>query len=95
MLVYLRKSKNPKKKLEAILENGKIVRFGAIGYSDYTLHKDRHRMENYINRHKVNEDWNNLNKAGTWARYVLWNKPTLSSSIKDMERRFNIKINQV
>ena len=72
---------------------GKKITFGAKGYSDYTIiHKDDHRKNNYIKRHQVNEDWEDLEKAGTWSRYILWNKPTLKASIRDMERKFNIKI---
>ena len=26
------------------------------------------------------------------SMYILWNKPTLKQSIKDVEKRFNIKI---
>jgi hypothetical protein len=70
----------------------KIASFGGKGYSDYTIHNDDVRKTNYIKRHCVNEDWDDLTKAGTWARYILWNKPTLQDSKKDMEKRFNIKI---
>jgi hypothetical protein len=69
-----------------------VVRFGAKGYSDYTINKDDKKKENYIKRHSVNEDWSDLDKPGTWSRYILWNKPTIKESIKDMEKRFNIKI---
>ena len=68
------------------------ISFGAKGYSDYTIHKDPKRKENYIKRHQVNEDWNDLNKAGTWSKYLSWNKPTLQDSIKNMENKFDIKI---
>ena len=30
-----------------------------------------------------------------WAHNLLWNKPTLSASIKDTENRFKIKIVKV
>lgn len=69
------------------------ISFGAKGYSDYTIHKDSKRKDNYIKRHQVNEDWTDLNKAGTWSKYLLWNKPTLQESIKNMEKRFDIIIN--
>ena len=74
-----------------IYPRGKKISFGAKGYSDYTIHKDDHRKNNYIKRHQ-NEDWEDLRKAGTWSRFLLWNKPTLKASIIDMERKFNIKI---
>lgn len=38
-------------KMEAHLESGAIVPFGVLGYSDYTTHKDPHRMARYILRH--------------------------------------------
>ena len=40
--------------------NGKTISFGDAKYSDYTINKDPKRKENYINRHKKNEDWNNV-----------------------------------
>lgn len=92
MIVYLRRSSNARKKLDAILDDGKIVQFGDARYSDYTAHKDEKRMERYISRHQANEDWSNIKKAGTWSRYILWNKPSLQASIEDMERRFGIDI---
>ena len=72
----------------------KKIHFGASGFEDYTMHKNDSRKNNYINRHQVNEDFSKkgINKAGFWARWILWNKPTLEDSIKDAERRFNIKI---
>lgn len=73
--------------------NNKTIHFGAKGYSDYTKHKDEKRKENYINRHKKNEDWTDPNKAGFYAKNLLWNKPTLEDSIKDTNKKFkNIKL---
>ena len=69
-----------------------VIHFGAKNYEDYTTHKDPERKKRYIARHKVNEDWNDLNTAGAWSRWLLWNQPSLGSSIKDMEKMFNIKI---
>eukprot|EP00438_Fugacium_kawagutii_P004488 Skav200087 [mRNA] locus=scaffold694:98053:98340:+ [translate_table: standard] len=88
--VVIQKSSNPSKKYDAIVD-GKKISFGASGYSDFTKHKDEDRKQLYITRHKKNEDWTKLN-AGSFSRYILWNKPTITSSIKDMERKFNIDI---
>ena len=85
------KSKKLHKKYDVINEYGKRISFGDNRYSDFTKHKDPIRKELYINRH-YKEDWRNLNKAGTWSRYILWNKPTLKASIKNMENTFNIDI---
>jgi hypothetical protein len=42
----------------------------------------------------VNENWtkSGLRTAGFLSRWILWNKPTILASIKDVEDRFNIKI---
>lgn len=66
----------------------KTIDFGAYGYSDFTLHKSIPRRDNYIKRHRFNEDWTNPMKKGTLSRYILWNKPDLDESIKDYENRF-------
>lgn len=90
MEVKLYKLKNHKKKFKAVTPK-KTIYFGASGYSDFTKHKDEERKKRYLARHRK-ENWNTLYKAGTWARYILWNKPTLKESIKNMEKKFKIKI---
>jgi hypothetical protein len=84
-------NKNKKWKIET---DTKTVHFGASGYEDYTIHKDEDRMKRYISRHKNNENWgkSGIGTAGFWSRWLLWNKSSLSASIKDTEKRFNIKI---
>jgi len=90
--VIITRSKNKDKKLAALFPNGKIINFGAAGYSDYTIHNDDKRKQNYIRRHEPNEDWSNIQSAGWLSRYVLWNKPTLSESIDDINKNTrNIK----
>lgn len=72
----------------------KIVHFGARGYEDFTTHGDETRKERYLARHKTNEDWtkSGINTAGFWSRWLLWNKPTIKESVKDIEKRFGVKI---
>jgi hypothetical protein len=95
---YLEKSNRKDKKYMVSYinqETGKIntIRFGAKGMSDFILSKgDEKKKERYIKRHQVNEDWTDLTKAGTWSRYILWGESTLKKSIKEMEKRFGIKI---
>lgn len=66
--------------------------FGATGYSDFTIHKDEERKQRYIARHEKNENWNDLRTAGTWSRFILWNRPTIKESIKNMETKFYVKM---
>jgi len=90
----LQKSSRASKKFMIITPEEKKIHFGQSGASDYTIHKNEARKYNYINRHSLREDWSKkgINTAGFWAHWILWNKPTLEESIKDTERRFNIKI---
>lgn len=90
--VYLTISPNPKYKYMVNYDDKNIF-FGASGYSDFILSGgDEKKKKAYIARHKVNENWNDLSKKGTWSRFLLWNKKTLDESIKDMNKRFNINI---
>lgn len=88
-LVKVVKSKKPRKKYDAVFDDGDVVSFGATGYSDFTQHHDESRKKAYMRRHKRQEDWSNPKTAGTLSRYILWNKPTLSESVKDFKQRFN------
>lgn len=83
----------PEKKLQAVFENIKTkrekkVHFGQAGASDYTKHKNKERKENYIDRHKKRENWNDPTTPGALSRYILWNKPTLKESVKDYKEKF-------
>jgi hypothetical protein len=75
-------------------KDGKIhkVHFGALGYSDYTKHKDPDRKRRYIVRHKTTENWtkSGVLTAGFWSRWVLWNLPSFRDSVADTKRRFNL-----
>jgi hypothetical protein len=54
---YPYKNDKPGKKYYIITESNKKVYFGAAGMSDFTVHKDEQRRQQYINRHKNNENW--------------------------------------
>ena len=89
---YLQKLSNDKKKYSVQLPNSKKhVKFGDSNYEDYTMHKDDVRKKNYVDRHK-NDKLHDLSKAGFWAMELLWNKKTVKQSIKDIEKKHNIKI---
>lgn len=93
--VYLvSRSARRAKKLCVVLPDGSRVHFGAKGYEDYTVHKDPGRKRRYIARHAVAETWGKLGiaTAGFWARWLLWNRPTLAASARDVERRFHVRI---
>ena len=75
------------KKLTATFSDGRKVSFGAKGYSDYTMHHDDARKERYLKRHRAREHWNDLESPGALSRYILWNKKSLSASVRDYKRR--------
>jgi hypothetical protein len=92
--IILRKAKDGIHKYYVIINNKKVY-FGAKGYSDFILSDgDKLKKKNYLARHSKNEDWsiNGIEKAGFWSRYILWNKTTIKSSIKDIEKKFGVKI---
>ena len=77
--------------------NDQTVHFGAKGYQDYTTHKDEKRKASYLTRHRTTEDWtlSGVDTAGFGARHLLWNEPSLSASVADVNRRFkslNVKM---
>ena len=73
-----------------INDKEKVVQFGQKGSSTYIDHKDDKKKDAYIARHKVNENFNNPLSSGSLSRYILWNKTTLSASISDFKKRFNL-----
>ena len=93
--IIITKSKNKDKKYDARIDGKKTVSFGAAGMSDFTKHKDPERKQRYLNRHKSRENWNDPTTAGYLSRWILWNKPTITESIRDTNKRFkniNIKL---
>jgi hypothetical protein len=95
-LLSVTPSDKPDKKLHVKLETDagreKNLHVGAKGMDDFTKTKDEEQKERYISRHRAREDWtqSGLLSSGFWSRWLLWNKPTLSSSIQDVKRRFDI-----
>ena len=92
----LLQSDNPDKKFMAMYidENKKYqkIYFGDSDYDDFTISKDTDRKLLYLNRHRKNENWNDMYSAGFWARHILWNKPTIQKSIADVVKKFHIEI---
>jgi len=100
MKVTVQRSSRPEKKWMAVFETGKTVHFGARSYQDFTQHKDPERMRRYKLRHpsgpgkREQHGKSGIYTAGFWAMNLLWNKPSLSASARDIERRFGLKISR-
>jgi hypothetical protein len=93
MVYTLEKSKRKDKRYVIIMDNMKH-HFGLKDGKTFIDGRTEKERQNYIARHKVNENWekSGIHTSGFWSRWVLWNKPTIEQSIKDIEKRFNIKI---
>jgi hypothetical protein len=75
----------------AVFDNPyEIIKFGALGYDDFTIHRDVRKKASYLKRHKVREDFDNPRTAGALSRWILWNKPTIEESIQYYRQRFNM-----
>ena len=64
----------------------RTVYFGSDGRA-FVDHKDTEIKATWIARHRVRENWNDLTTPGALAKHILWNKPTISASIKDLNTR--------
>lgn len=97
MKITLEKLNSGTYKFKVIIESDdkkKTLKFGARGYSDYTMHKNLERKKAYIARHKVKENFlkSGIYTKGFWAKNLLWNQPTIEASIKNIENKFGVKI---
>ena len=86
--ILIQPSKKADKKFDAIIDGKKTVSFGAKGYSDFTKHGSEARKNAYLQRHKARENWNDPTTAGALSKFVLWNKPSIAASVKDMDKHF-------
>jgi hypothetical protein len=97
----LKKSVKKNKKFMIIIDFSSKYHFGDSRCKDYTNYYTElipddayYKKLAYISLHKKNEDWTKygIRTSGFWNRWILWNLPTISESIKDVEKRFNVKI---
>ena len=87
---FLSKSNRKNKKWQIIIGR-RTTHFGDNRYQDYTQHKNKDRRRLYKLRHR-NDRLSDIYSAGFWSMNLLWNKPTISSSIGDIEKKYKIKI---
>ena len=85
--IVISKSNKKDKKYDARIDGKKTVSFGSAQHSDFTKHKDPERKQRYLDRHKKNENWSDPTTAGYLSRWILWAKPTIEESIKDLNKR--------
>lgn len=95
-LLGLRPSPRPDKKLVAVFSDGTATHFGARGYGDYIRYhardpeEARRRRRQYLARHGATQSWKDPRHAGTLARYILWEHPTVAQALRGFRRRFGV-----
>lgn len=92
-LLSIEPSPRADKKYVAKFDNdGKHIttHFGAKGYDDFISSGDKVKKARYLKRHAKDLKTNDPTRAGYLSYFVLWNKPTLSASIADYKRQFNL-----
>ncbi|NDE17211.1 hypothetical protein EBZ80_20000 [bacterium] len=67
----------------------KTTLFGARGYDDYTMHKDRVRRDRYRFRHMKDLRTQDPTRAGFLSFYLLWGDSTsLAANVRAYRRQF-------
>lgn len=89
-LIKVVKSKDPKKKYEAVFSSGKRTKFGSKGYEDFTTHKDVERMKRYRKRHEKDLKTGDPTRAGYLSMDILWSKKTLKEGIEYYKKKHNM-----
>jgi len=89
--ISLKPSTRPEKRFMITLsEPKKTIHFGAKDGSTYLDHKDKIKRKNYLARHKVREDWDNIN-AGSLSAFLLWGDSTdINNNLNAYLKKFNI-----
>jgi len=91
-LVSFGPSNRADKKYQIIFSNpNKTIHFGSKNSETYLDHEDKIKRANYIARHSVRENWQEVN-AGSLSRFLLWGETTdLKTNLNAYLKRFNIK----
>ena len=89
--ISLEKSNKPNKKLVITFSEPNLtIHFGSKNSSTFLDHHDKVKRSNYLKRHKVNEDWNQIN-AGSLSAYILWgNTSDMYANLINYLDKFNI-----
>ena len=90
--ISLDKSNKPNKKLVITFSEPNLtIHFGSKNSSTFLDHYDKTKRSNYLKRHQVNENWDQVN-AGSLSRYLLWGSSTnLHTNLLNYLDKFNIE----
>jgi hypothetical protein len=92
-LVKIEKASDGVHKFKAIFDNdgrSKTTKFGAVGYTDYTLSGDKEKRALYRDRHSKDLK-GDATKAGYLSYYVLWGDSTsMATNIASYKKKFSL-----
>lgn len=75
---------------DPVTKDERRIPFGAKGYEDFTQHKNPARQKLYLTRHRARENWRDPQTAGALSRWILWESPSLQTSIRRFKQRFSL-----
>ena len=91
MVKFYRANDGVHKYVAEFTDPPKKVKFGAIGYDDFTTTGDEVRKALYLNRHRATENWSNPKTPGALSRWILWgDSKSLRKNIESFKRRFGM-----
>ena len=84
-------TRSDKKYMIKFQDPDKTIHFGSKNSETYLDHEDTSKRANYIARHSVRENWQEVN-AGSLSKFLLWGETTdLKTNLNAYLKRFNIK----
>ena len=86
MEVVISKSNRKDKRLKAVFDN-KTIHFGYDKGKSFVDHKDKEIKEAWLARHEVKSDFDKIETAGSLAKNILWNKTSVTASLRDLNAR--------
>ena len=88
----IEKSNRKDKRFMATYNDGTKIHFGAKGASTFIDGKrSETERQNYLKRHDVREDFNNVKSAGSLSANLLWGKSkNLNKNHQDFMKKFKI-----
>lgn len=89
MLVRLEPANDGRHKWIAHFADGRKTRFGAVGYEDYTQHRDEERRRLYRARHAKDLATRDPYRAGYLSMFILWGDSTdINKNVREYNKRF-------
>lgn len=68
----------------------RTIHFGSGVSQTFVEGGSEEKRKAYISRHRVNEDWNEIN-AGSLSRYLLWgDNRSIKINLENYKKKFNI-----